>query len=205
MRELNALGSRIYFCFILKMMHNMLMLKRIFILASFGLVLIVGVLMYFQLRAKTSSPVTTELPQELTYTNDLFSINYPSTVKVVETPMQQYNNKGVVITFYYSNNSSDSCGNTHLAINIDNGGFCGSPVYPGSTSEVKGTTVKLFNMEVQRFDKYKSGMTQPFLVGILDFIYKGRNVSINYYISMSDYGNITEITKTFEHMLSTLR
>ena len=187
------------------MMHNIYVIKKalIFILLVF---VVIASLVVIKLSATPAKPQLQNNGNWPVYSNDGFEINYPPEFNVKRISLGA---NGESIVFYKGSKiATDAalCNTTHLTININSGGLCGSLAYKDSTSQIKESSSELFGIEVKRFDDYVKDLSQlPVEVRFSDVSYNKNVITVSYFVHLDDYGDIEDLTRKFELMIKSLK
>jgi hypothetical protein len=139
-----------------------------------------------------------------TYTNEKygFNVKYPQNI-VVRENIHNGNETTVSLLFKKLEKNESLCNETHLDINIDNIGECGSLAYKGTTSKIADYNYVLGGIPTIRHDDY---FQDKHVESRLDtLVYLNNNFLINYFISPSDYFDLDNKHKIFNQILSTFK
>ena len=186
-------------------MHNICVFKKVLIFVLLAFVVIAS-LVVIKLSATPAKPLIQNNNNWLVYSSDGFEINYPPEFNVKRISLGA--NSESIIFYKGSKIATDAalCNTTHLTININSGGLCGSLAYKGSTSQIKESSSELFGIEVKRFDDYVVGLPQTPVEVRFSEIFRNKNtITISYFVHPDDYSDIEGIADKFELMIKSLK
>lgn len=149
------------------------------------------------------SPATNPVTKWKIYTNETygFSIDYPDLIIIDEK-----NQNGTLSVFFRLkklDNAELVCNGTHLILNVNTEGMCGSLAFKGTTSKINKSIYFLDKVSTTRYDDY---FQDKHVETRLDAVTQGKNnFQIDYIITPEDYSQLNENHQLFNQMLSTFK